>query len=217
MKFRSIIGFLFALMVCSCTQQTSKGKLLKENVDNDKLEFKSGLNIKNRTNRGTNYTDRQGTDYSIRNIPISITNDSTISIHLQIAFSLEYNYPHPESDEKFKLIPLPKEWALDGLGVTENMIDELANHIEKPFLHVTIKPHEEFLLSIGSLYPRPTKTNGVVPKILFVQNDATIFPDCDWLMQKNQLSNQQIPMGLKIVIGEKCMIIPCGSISYLND
>ena len=217
MKFKNIVGVLIVMIFGSCAQRTSKVERQNENVDTQQEKFKSGLTIKNEINRGTNYTDSLGTDYNIRNIPISITNDSTISILIQIVFSKEYDYPHPNSDEKFQLISLPKEWALDGVGVTESMIDELPKYIEKPLLNKTIEPGEEFLLSIGSLYPRPAKISGVLPRTLFVQSDTTTFPKCEWLMEKDRPSNQQIPLGLKIITGDWCMIIPCGSIAYLKN
>ncbi|KAA3626939.1 MAG: hypothetical protein DWQ02_20140 [Bacteroidetes bacterium] len=199
MNSKILLGLLIGLMACSCKQQ---------------ITLKSGLLIDNSINRGINYTDPQGMDHSIRYIPITITNDSTVSIHVQIAFSKEYNYPHPHSEQQFKLIPLPLEWARDGADISESMIDELPAYIENPILKETIEPGENMVLAIGSLYPRPAKTSGVLPRLLFAQSDTTTFPGCDWLMGKKPSSNQQIPLGLKIISGEKCMIIPCGEISY---
>ena len=216
MKYRTIVGLLIVLIFCSCAEQTTKGEPQLENDPNQHLVPKSGLLIDNGINRGISYTDPQGTDYSIRYIPITIANDSTIRIHLQIAFSKEYNYPHPDNDE-FKLIPLPKEWALDGVGVTEGMIDELPKYIDKPLLNETIEPGEKMILAIGSLYPRPAKTTGVLPRILFSQGDTTAFPECDWLMEEDKSSNHQIPLELKIIFGERCMIIRCGQISYAGN
>ena len=175
---------------------------------------KSGLFIENRINRGISYTDPSGTDYSIRYIPNTIANDSTISILLQLTFSKEYNYPAPDSDENFGLIPLPKAWALDGVEISESMIDKLPDYIEKPDLIEAIPPGGEIVLAIGSLYPRPTNTTGVLPRTLFVLSDSTNFTECKWLMQKDRSSSQQIPLGLKIVFGERCIVIPCGQISY---
>ena len=217
MKFRSIVGILIFSFAWSCAQRTSRDERTNENMDTRQTMLKSGLTIKNKINRGINYTDPHGDDYSIRYIPISITNDSTISIHLQMGFSKEYDYPHPDSQEKFRLILLPKEWALDGVDISESMLDELPKYIEQPLLNKTIEPGEEFILSVGSVYPRPAKTSGVLPRTLFVHSDTTTFPECEWLMKKERSSNQQIPVGLKIILGERCMIIPCGSISYLKN
>ncbi len=197
MKFRTVVGLFILLMSCFGNQQA----------------LKSGLVIENKINRGISYTDPQGTDYSIRYIPITIANDSTIPIHLQIAFSKEYNNPHPYSEEKFKLIPLPMEWAIDGSDISERMIDKLPSYIENPVLNETIEPGARIVFAIGSIYPRPAKSTGVLPRTLFVLGKSDIFTDCDWLMDIDR-SNQHIPMGLKIIFGEKCTIIPCGQISY---
>lgn len=214
MKSKNILLLLTIIFWSSCVQPPSNDQRSNDHTNLPEINFKSGLKIKNRINRGTNYTDSLGVNYSIRNIPISITNDTTISIHLKIEFSKEYNYPYPDNNEKFRLIPLPKEWALDGIGVTQNMIDELPKHIETPLLNVTIKPGEVFLFSIGSLYPRPARTSGVLPRTLFVSTDTTTFPECEWLIPNDQSSNQPLSIKLKIVTGERCTIIPCGSIAY---
>ncbi|MBT8189325.1 MAG: hypothetical protein KJO29_02760 [Bacteroidia bacterium] len=177
----------------------------------------SGLVIDNKINRGINYTDPLGTDFSIRYIPITITNDSTISIHLQMAFLKEYNYPHPNSHEKFRLIPLPKEWALDGVEISKSMINEITGYIENPALNDTIGPGKKIILAIGSIYPRPAKSTGVLPRKLFTVSDTDIFPECDWHLEKDSSSNQKNQMGLKVIFGEKCMIIPCGQISYVGQ
>ena len=198
MNIRIVLGLLLALSACSGNQQT----------------LKSGLLLENRINRGIDYTDPKGTDYSIRYIPITITNDSTISIDVLLAFSKEYNNPYPYSEDKFKLIPLPREWALDGVDITESMLDELPSYIQNPVLNETISPGEKIVFAIGSLYPRPAKSTGVLPRLLFAHSDTTTFPECDRFMIKEPESNQTIPIGLKIIFGEKCKIIRCGQISY---
>lgn len=205
------------MLVCSCFQQTSKGGLGPKNESKHSFTSKSGLQIKNQINRGINYTDSLGIDYRIRYIPISITNDSTISIHLQLEFSKEYNHPNPESDEKFKLIPLPEEWALDGAIVTDSMLGNLPKYIQHPNINTTVRSGEEIIIAIASMYPRPAKTTGVLPRILFTQNEITNFTECGRLLRKDRLSNQQMPIALKVIIGEWCMVIPCGQYSYFKN
>ena len=99
MIFRTIFGLLIVLIVCSCFQQTSI----------DGLPIESRLRIENGINRGVSYTDSLGTRYNLRYIPITITNDSTFPIHIQIAFSNEYDYPTAYGDEKFKVFSFPKK------------------------------------------------------------------------------------------------------------
>lgn len=198
MNINAFIGLLLVMFACSGNEQ----------------KLRSGLLIENKINRGINYTDALGVDYSLRYIPVTITNDSTLAIHLTIAFSNDYNYPHTYSEEKFRLVPLPMEWALDGVGITESLINELPSYMDNPVMNKTIEPGEKIVFGIGSIYPRPANTTGVLPRILFTQNDTIAFPECNWLMERDQASNQQISLGLKIIFGEKCVIIPSGKISF---
>jgi len=112
MKFRTIAGLLIVLIVCSCFQQTSKGGLQIENGPKQHPGSQSGLLIENDPNRGVSYTDSLGAKYNVRYIPITITNDSIIPIHLQIAFSKEYDYPIALGAEKFKVFLIPKKQIL---------------------------------------------------------------------------------------------------------
>ena len=214
MKLKIIIRVLIVLFISSCVQRTLNKKSLSKNAATSQVKFSSGLTINNGINRGINYTDPHGTDYSIRNIPIKITNDSIIPIQIHLSFSSEYNHPNLAGGEKFKLIPLPREWGLDHTDITESMIDEIPKLIAKPVLNSIIEPGKDLILSIGSIYPRPAKTTGVLPRTLFAQNDSTVFNNCEWLMEDKTASSQQIPLMLKTTFGEQCMVIPCGHISY---
>lgn len=198
MKFNTVIGLLFMMMICSCTQHSAQ----------------SGLKIDNGINRGISYTDSIGADYNLRYIPITIINDSSIPIRLHINFLKEYNYPQSDKKEKFRLILLPEEWALEGIGVTESMMTELPNYIDKPLLNNTLEPGEKFLVVIGTLYPRPPKNSGILPNTLFTHNRRDMFTECDWLMQEDPLSSPKNTLGLKLNFGNRCMVIPCGQISY---
>jgi len=229
MILRTIVRLLIALIACSCMQQPSENRLQHEKDSNQHFSSQSGLRIDNRVNRGTGYTDSQGTDYSLRYIPITITNEDSIPIRLQIDFSKEYDYPIENSDEKFKVLLLPKVYSLDGVKLTtdnellkDSLQIEFRNYLENGFdtayqLNEILDPNDKFILTIGTQYPRPAKISGVLPRTLFVLSDTTTFPMCEWLMEKNRSSNQQIPLGLQIIIGDSCMIIPCGSISYLKN
>lgn len=217
MKFGNIFGLLTFFILCSCFQRTSKSRGLDENLDNSEVKLESQLIIDNGINRGISYTDPLGTDYSIRNIPIRIKNDSTIPVQIHINFSRTYNHPNLTVGEKFNLIPLPTEWGLEHTDITESMLDEIPKLIEKPYLKATIEPGNEIILSIGSIYPRPAKSTGVLPRTLFVQNDSTILSNCERYIEVETTISQQIPLRLKTIFGEQCMIIPCGYISYVEQ
>ena len=214
---KTILGSLILLIGCFGNKQTS---IDQTQIEEDPIQYartNSGLQIENGINRGISYTNSEGINYNLRYIPITIVNDTTISIHIQMAFSKEYNYPEPAGNEKFRIIPLPKEWALDGKEVSESMINKLPSHIENPVLEETIEAGEKIVLAIGSLYPSPVNTTGVLPRILFDQVQSGIFPECDGHTEEHLKLPQFIPLMLKISFGEKCRIIRCGQISYPNQ
>ena len=131
----------------------SLAQCVQEKSKSTEHTSKSGLLIDYGINRGTGYTDSLGTYYNIRYIPITITNDSTIPIHFQIAFSKEYDYPVAYGDREFKVIPLPKEWALDGVEITDRMINELPKYIDKPFSNKPLNPAKNLLPRLEHITP----------------------------------------------------------------
>lgn len=177
----------------------------------------AGLQIENDTNRGVNYTDPQGIPYSIRYIPITITNDTTIALELHIAFGQEYDYPTNIGTARFHVIPLPEVWGMDGVGITDSLFDELPRIMEKPVIAKTLRPGEKWLFAIGTVYPRPVTFSGVLPNALFTAIDKAAFSDCEWLVKEEQLAGHQIALGLKLTFGKDCRTIPGGHISYVGD
>ena len=207
MIFRAIVGILIVLIGCSRNQQPPK----------------SGLQIEKGPNHGVGYTDSLGTKYNVRYIPITITNDSTIPIHLQIAFLKEYDYPIALGAEKFKVFLIPKELTPD--KVTYDSVsyelgnNELRNYFDRGLnpsniLNETLEPGKKCVIAIGTIYPRPPKVCGVLASELFVHSDRGAFTTCDWLMKEDPSSSPQIALGLKLTLRESCMIISCGQISY---
>ncbi len=216
MKLRTILELLIVLFVCSCSQRTSKGEHQIKIDPNQHVGSKNGLLFEHGGYRGTEYTDSQGTNFNLRYNPILITNDSTIPIHVQIAFAKEYDYPTGYDNKQFKVFPLPIEWAQDGTtdGMFDQMWKEFENVLEKPFLNATLEPSENLVFAIGTLYPLPPEVWWVVPNELFTNSNDEMFPTCDWFMNEDPLSNSEIALGLKLHLDERCTIIPCGQISY---
>lgn len=214
MKLSTVFRLSLVLLVSSCSDKTAKVDYRTSNAPNSNLESKTGLLINNGINRGINYTDSLGAISNLRYIPITITNDTTIAIHVQVEFSNEYDYPHTESGEKFKLIPLPEEWAQNGGEITDRMVKDLKNHIDKPILHKTLEPGDKIVLGIGTLYPRPPKFSGVLPNKLFAAKEKDVFSECNWTMNEKHVANNAIPLMLKLDFSEICLIIACGQVSY---
>ena len=212
MKFRIVIGQMALLMSCFYNGPNSKDNLQLKNARNQQ-NWSDKLIINNGQYRGTVYTDSLGDIYNIRYMPITITNDDIIPIHLQISFAKEYDFPIAASLEKFNVFPLPIEWANDGAEISDSMIDQLPKYISEPILNKTLEPNEKNLFAIGTLYRRG-KTGGLLPKFLFIQNDQEIFSECDWLMNEHLSSMPQLSLGLKFSISGSCFKIPCGKISH---
>lgn len=187
----------------------------------EQKKSKSGLLFEHGGYRGSGYTDSLGTNYNFRQNPITITNDTTVPIHIQIAFSKEYDYTKDYDDEQFKVFPLPKEWARERItdSMYNAMHEKLPLYINNPTLNETIEPGEKISLAIGTIYPLPAETWWVVPSELFAYSNGDppstcTFPNLDWLMNENLSPNSEIALGLKLHLDERCMIIPCGQISY---
>ena len=206
------------LIGCSWNQQTSGSRLQTENGLKQHHGSKSGLLIDNGINRGTGYTDALGTKVNIRYIPITITNDSTIPIRFQIAFLNEYDHTGSYGNQNFKLIPLPKQWALDGMEITDSMMNALPKYIDKPLFNKILVPGEKCVFGIATLYS-PTNY-GPVPNALFSHRNRGRFRECDSLISQNESINHHLALELKLDFyrwsqpPESCTIIPCGQISY---
>lgn len=219
--YQSLVGLLVVLTVCACSQRATKSVQQNENGSQQHQEAKSGLLIDHGSYRGTEFTDSLGNQYNLRVNPITITNDSIIPIHVQLAFSKEYNYPNGYGDGPFKVFPLPKEWARN--RTTDDMFElmwvEFENHVDNPLMSKTIGPGEKLVIAIGTLYPIPKETLWVVPHELFTYSDGSTFPDCELHKKENQslfpfAVGAEIEFGLQLHMDAGCRIIPCGQISY---
>lgn len=194
----------------------------QEESNNAKQLSNLGLQIDNSPNRGLNYTDTLGSKYSYRNIPITITNDTIFPIHLNLALSGEYDYPSRYGDHKFKVFLLPKELTQNEVTYDtttyELRLNELRRYFDKglypPYnLNETLNPGEKCVITIGTLYPRPTKC-GVLPNALFLNNRIGPFDQCDYLVKLDESTNSRLALMLKLDFCNSCTIIPCGQLSY---
>ncbi len=176
----------------------------------------TGLQIENGINRGVNYTDSLGGTYSIRYIPITLTNDTTLSIQLQLNFETA-DYLDTNSREPFNLIPLPERWAMDGVDITDRLLNEIPKYLQQPSVNKVLKPGEEWLMAIGTVYPRPVRFTGILPHILFTHTTAAVFSECDWDMEEIPSSCAPLALGLRLRLGGNCMVVPAGQMTYLEQ
>lgn len=175
-----------------------------------------GLQIENGINRGLSYTDSLGGTYSIRYIPITLTNDTNLSIQLQLNFETA-DHLDTNSREPFSLIPLPERWAMDGVDITDSLLNEIPKYLQQPSVSKVLKPDEEWLMAIGTVYSRPARFTGVLPHILFTYSSAAAFSDCEWVMEEIPSPGAPLALGLRLRLGENCMIVTVGQMAYLEQ
>ncbi|MBX2875200.1 MAG: hypothetical protein KTR30_23980 [Saprospiraceae bacterium] len=203
-KLLVLLTFCGAWVHCTLEKPTDREQNLHD-----------GLQIENGINRGVNYTDSVGGTYSIRYIPITITNDTSLAIQFQINFSAT-DYLDNNSQEPFSVIPLPERWAMDGVEITDSLLNEIPEYQKHAFASKTLKPGETWLMAIGTVYSRPAKITGVLPHVLFAHTTETIFPECDWNMEEHPSSGAQLLLGLRLRLGGNCMVVPAGQMTYLE-
>ena len=209
------------MIVCSCSQRTTKDVLQIEDGPKQHLELKTGLKIEYGPNLGMIDTFKAG---NYIHITATITNDSTIPIHLQVAISEEYDFPAFCGDEKFKVFLLPKEMTPDTATLYGKLTDGLGGFLdrclENPYiLDKTLEPGGYAVITIGTLLPMAIKC-GALPRAVFAQSDGQNFQECDSGMNQDKSTNPHVALGLKIVFNsgrsqpETCILLPCGQISY---
>lgn len=222
MIIRSLHGLLIVLMFYSCIQQTSESGQQVENNQNQQQEAKTGLKIEYGPNLGMIDTFAAG---NYIHITATITNDSTIPIHLQLAISNEYNYPDSCGDSKYKIFLLPEELTPDTATlygiIADGLADFLDRCLENPFtLNKTLEPGEYTVITIGTLLPNSSKC-AALPRAVFAQNDEHNFQRCDSRINQDKSTNPQFALGVKLDFysgkgstPETCLLHPCGQISY---
>lgn len=184
----------------------------------------SGPLIDNSPTRGLGFADTLGQDYNLVYITTTVTNDQKIPIHFQMCLPYENDYPKAYGDQKFKLLLWPELTSdqVTSLVSNGNLLDRFSGKdpATPHILNKTLEPNEEFYATIGTLFPRPTVNCSATPYELFEFRDKKNYTSCEWPMNKNRTSNDQIKLGLKVgfctvgLVYESCRFIPCGQISY---
>lgn len=220
MKTRMVLGLFLILILCSCKQRRLTDDPFNSNFNKDRSKNLSGLLIENGINRGIMYTDSLGTNYNIRYIPITLTNDSTLPIRVQIKFLKEYTNSLTATGEKFNIIPMASEWAMNGAEITNKMRIDLAGAIDKPFTSIVLNPGENYRIGIGTRYPTGIAYGAPLPEMLYVQGDGEDSLICDQLLLGREVESA-IGLRLKLIFNkgesnEQCAIISCGHISFFK-
>ena len=200
-----------------------------EKDPNQHLKLNTGLKIEYGPNLGMIDTFAAG---NYIHITATITNDSTIPIHLQVALSKEFDFPDSCRDNKYKVFLLPKELTPDTATlygkITDGLADFLDRCLDDPYsLNKTLEPGEYAVITNGTLFPRLTNC-ATLPRAVFIQSDDQNFETCDSRMpvrpaggNQDGSTNPELALGIKLDFysgkgstPETCMLIPCGQVSY---
>lgn len=228
MIFRITFVLLIVLIVCSCIQQPSENGQQVENGTNPQ-PLKSGLRVEYGSNLGTTHKDTSGTEHFYVHITATITNDSTIPIHLQLALAKEYEFPTFCNDDKYKVFLLPEELTPDTATLYNNILNGQHDFLNTPLdnpsvLNKTLKPDEYCVVTIGALTPKPSNC-APVPRAVFSHDKRELYQACDGQINQAISTNPQLEIGVKLEYYYKrkfiapedgCALIPFGQISYLE-
>lgn len=219
MAINYVVGIIVTLVGCTGNRQATNDQRINNTDAQKEVNFKSGLMIENGINRGTDYTDSSGRIFNIRYIPVSITNESSNSILVEIDFLNEYDNPVVSGCPQFNVIPMPLEWGMNGVEITEDMMGEIPEYIRKPTANITLEPGESYIFAIGTRYLRSSSCVAPVPSALFVQSDGNYNRVCDYVIDQPETKRAGSALALHLDLNrdkpdESCMIIPCGSITH---
>lgn len=176
------------------------------------------------------------TSYFYCYITARITNDSTIPLHVKIAFSKEFYHPTPHDGQRFRVFLLPETIISAGQlskGSTHIAIDpdyakniivddyqELRNCLDTPLtLNKTINPKEKCFVNIGFLIENKFDSFNPIPFELFAKGDKHYFASIsDSTINQVISTKNQLPLLLGLGNWHKkdYCIIPCGQISFSN-
>lgn len=156
-----IVKHLFRLVFLICLYGCSGNS---DNHVNRTGEKQSGLYIENGLRQGMQYVDSTGAEYNYRYNTITIWNDSTVAIQLEIGFSEMGMNLKDSIKSKIFLLPrhlTPNEQHFDAGGMSEELKRFLDFEINSPVhLSKALNPKEKCVLTFGVLtdtkYPDPT-------------------------------------------------------------
>ncbi len=223
---RTIIVLLITLIFCSCSQLKSKTGSKIEPSINQLPESKPGLSIKTTPTRGIGFTDSLGSEFFIGHVTNTITNDSTIPIHLQIDLPIEFSYPISDDSLKFKIVLWP------GLREPPHLYSDSQGIVLESFtgnnlgssnqFNQLLAPGEKYVITIGTIFPRLPRICSAFAYSFLEYRERENYSDCDWTMDEVHSTDPLLALGLQVgfctsgLHYESCTIIPCGQITYIE-
>jgi hypothetical protein len=219
MILRFIIALVCISLLYACADEAPKHQ----------SEKYKGVYMDNSPRYGRFYKDPEGVMHSYRYMKATITNDSTIPLHVTIAFFEEAYEPIPANGKTFQVFFLadtmtPENQANDDFYRTEVMPFLDAGLGVPVMLHKVIAPKEACSINIGFLSEIGSKLDPL-PITLFLKGHKHHF---------NSIPDSAVARALRandpydgLVLGldffalsgdstKRYALIPCGSLSYSN-
>lgn len=201
MTVKNLFRLVFLIFLYSCSDNSNHyANRTREEIRTGEKQF--GLYIENGPRQGMQYFDSIGAMYNYRYNTITIWNDSTVAIKLEIGFSKMGMNLKDSIKSKFFLLPrhlTPKQQHMDTGGMSEELKRFLDFEIDNPVhLSKVLNPREKCVLTFGVLtdtkYPDPT-TPFETALLTSHENSSAI--------------------SLKLKINDT-LIIPCGQFLYMQ-
>lgn len=201
MTVKNLFRLVFLIFLYGCSDNSNHyANRTGEEIRTGKKQ--SGLYIENGPRQGMQYVDSIGAEYNYRYNTITIWNDSTVAIQLEIDFSEMGMNLKDSIRSKVFLLPrhlTPNEQQFDTGGMSEELKRFLDFEIDNPVhLSKVLNPREKCVLTFGVLtdtkYPDPT-TPYETKLLTSHENSSAI--------------------SLKLKINDT-LIIPCGQFSYMQ-
>ncbi len=201
MAIKNLFRFVFLIFLYSCSYNSNHyANRTGEEIRTG--EMQSGLYIENGPRQGMQYIDSTGAEYNYRYNTITIWNDSTVAIQLEIDFSEMGMNLKDSIRSKVFLLPrhlTPNEQHFDTGGMSEELKKFLDFGIDNPeHLSKVLNLREKCVLTFGVL------TNTKDP-------DPTTPFETKLLTSKENSST----ISFKLKINDN-LIIPCGQFSYIE-
>lgn len=223
MILRFALTLPIILLFISCSVQDGKNE---KQTPLEPEKVASGLKIETSINHGLTPHASPNIWGFLIHTTTTITNDSTIPIHVDMSLAREIKFPSLCNDETFKVFLWPDEFqgAEPNYESTSSSFDEFVNLCwdDPAELSVTLAPGDSCSATIGALYPSPT-TCGVFPRVLFSNDDRALYDACG--SEGNSEGSDPNPFELHVQLAfyygnrfgsdpDSCLTIGCGNISY---
>ena len=179
--------------------------------------------MKNTPTRGTGFTDSLGIKYGLVYITTTITNDTNVPLHFEVAFSDANDYPSEYGDQQYHIILLPEVWSLEGKEITDSMTNKIPAYIGNSSLSKILDPGGSILLTIGIVRPVLPELCSATPYALLEYHEKDSHPSCNLPAPENGKVSSALPLRLKVgfcTVGgdyESCTVIPCGQVYHTEE